>query len=172
MTKPRRRIFHYFAMVILLVATIYYYIIASNLGGKAVQVEFYQGDIPGRTRQVFYARWVGYFINFSLVFFALLLMSGIGWTSILFTVALVMVWASMFLIGMFVRTSYKWGFFAVAVVLWALIAWQTLGIARSYTDTVDSTTHKTFAMLAAWELFMMYPLPYLPKENSSQLTRN
>jgi bacteriorhodopsin len=163
MTNPRRRVFHYFAISMLSVATIYYFIIASNLGGAAVPVEFRGGNILNRTRQVFYARWVGYFINFALIWFALLLMSGVGWASILFTVGLSMLWATMFLIGMFVRSSYKWGFFVMAIILWALIIWQVMGIARSYANTVDSTTHRTFTLLALWELFFMsapHPPPH------------
>lgn len=166
MTNPRRRVFHYFAISMLSVATIYYFIIASNLGGAAVPVEFRGGNILNRTRQVFYARWVGYFINFALIWFALLLMSGVGWASILFTVGLSMLWATMFLIGMFVRSSYKWGFFVIAIILWALIIWQVMGIARSYANTVDSTTHRTFTLLALWELFFMsapHPPPPTPQ---------
>lgn len=155
MTNPRRRVFHYFAISILSVATVYYFIIASNLGGAAVPVEFRGGNILNRTRQVFYARWVGYLINFSIIWFALLLMSGVGWASILFTTGLTMLWSSMFLMGMFVRSSYKWGFFVFAIVLWALITWQTMGIARSYAGTIDATTHRTFSLLAAWTLFFM-----------------
>lgn len=83
MTNPRRRVFHYFAMSILLVATIYYFIMASNLGSRGVPVEFRQNGILGRTRQVFYTRWVGYFINFNIIWLALLLMSGVGWGTII-----------------------------------------------------------------------------------------
>jgi len=58
----------------------------SNLGGHAVRVEFRHDGVPNRTRQVFWVRWIGYFINFSLIFFALLLLSGVGWASILLSV--------------------------------------------------------------------------------------
>lgn len=87
-TNPRRRAFHYFSIAILLVATIYYYVLASNLGGHAVLVEFRHYGLLNRTRQVFWVRWIGYFINFSLIFFALLLLSGVGWASILLYVSL------------------------------------------------------------------------------------
>lgn len=82
-TNPRRRAFHYFSTAILLVATIYYFVLASNLGGHGVVVEFRHYGLARRTREVFWVRWIGYFINFSLIFFALLLLSGVGWASIL-----------------------------------------------------------------------------------------
>lgn len=82
-TNPRRRAFHYFSTAILLVATIYYFVLASNLGGHGVVVEFRRDGLVRRTREVFWVRWIGYFINFSLIFFALLLLSGVGWANIL-----------------------------------------------------------------------------------------
>lgn len=173
-TKPRRRVFHYFAITILTVTTIYYFIMASNLGGRAVLVQFRGGNILNRTRQVFYTRWVGYFINFSLIFFALLLMSGVGWATILFTVGLVMLWASMFLIGMFVRSVYKWGFFVIGYVLYFLIVWHTMGIARSHAGTINANTHRTFTTLAGWTLFLMllYPISWALSEGGNRITND
>jgi bacteriorhodopsin len=173
-TNPRRRIFHYFAISILLITTIYYFIIASNLGGKGVPVEFRADGLVDRTRQVFYARWVGYFINFSLAWFALLLLSGVGWASILFTIGLVMLWATMFLIGMFVHTTYKWGFFVFAIVLYAFIGWQTLGNARSYATRFDAGTLSTFTILAGWQLFFMllYPISWGLSEGGNRISND
>ncbi|KAL7268675.1 hypothetical protein RUND412_008693 [Rhizina undulata] len=161
-TDSRKRVFHYISIAILLVASIYYYIMASDLGGYAVPVEFRHDGLVRRTRQVFYTRWVGYFINFSLAFFALLLLSGVGWASILFTIGLTMLWATMFLIGEFVSSSYKWGFFVFAICLYFFICWQTLGIARRYAYRVDPEVHKTFAGLTAYLLFFMalYPISW------------
>ena len=173
-TNPRRRIFHYFAIGILLITTIYYYIIASNLGGTGVPVEFRADGLVDRTRQVFYARWVGYFINFSLAWFALLLLSGVGWASILFTTGLVMVWATMFLIGMFVRSTYKWGFFVFAIVMYVFIGWQTLGVARSYTTRFDAGTLRSFTILAGWQLFFMllYPISWGLSEGGNRISND
>lgn len=154
-TAPRKRIFHYLALSILLIATIYYYVLASNLGSHAVPVEFRHGNIYTRTRQVFYARWIGYFLNFSLIWLALGLLSTVGWASILFTIGLTMLWATMFLIGELVRSSYKWGFWVIAVVLYGLLAWQVMGIARKYANRAEGNVGKMFTALAAWELFMM-----------------
>lgn len=173
-TNARRRVFHYFSILILLVATIYYFILASNLGSSAVPVQFFHLGIINRTRQVFYARWVGYFINFSLIWFALLLLSGVGWASILYTIGLTMLWASMFLMGMFVRSSYKWGFLAIGVVIYFLIAWQSMGVAKRYALRMDVLTHKTYTNLAAWTLFLMllYPIAWGVSEGGNRITND
>ncbi|KAI5778453.1 hypothetical protein EDC01DRAFT_782931 [Geopyxis carbonaria] len=186
-TNPRRRIFHYFSISILLVATIYYFVLASNLGATAVPVQFRGGNIRNRTRQVYYTRWIGYLVNFALAFFALLLMSGVGWATIVFTTGLVMLWATMFLVGELVRSSYKWGFFVLAWLLYALIVWQVLGIARSYAarltntgaagaagDRRGSTVGKVFTTLAAWELFLLalYPIAWGLSEGGNRITND
>ncbi|CAZ79554.1 unnamed protein product [Tuber melanosporum] len=161
-TSPRRRVFHYFSIAILLVGTIYYYAMASNLGGHAVPVQFRRDGLLSRTRQVFWVRWIGYFINFSLIFFALLLLSGVGWASILFTIGLTMLWAVMLLVGGLVRSDYKWGFYVFALLVYFFILWQVLGVARKYASRVDAGVHKIFSGLAAYTLFFMllYPISW------------
>jgi len=174
MTNPRRRVFHYFAISILFIATIYYFIMASDLGGRGVPVEFRQGNIAGRTRQVFYARWVGYFLNFNIIWLALLLMSGAGWASILYTLLLNSIWAVMLLIGMFVRSSYKWGFYLFALLSYFLLAWQTMGVVRRYTARLDAPTHRAFTALAAYTLFfqLIYPIAWGVSEGGNRITND
>lgn len=155
MANPRRRVFHYFASAILFITGIYYFVMASNLGSHAVPVEFRENGILNRTRQIFYARWIGYFLNFTLTWFALTLLSGVGWASILFTMGLSMLWALLFLLGSLVRSSYKWGFFLLALVTYFLLAWQTMGVARTFSARWSADAAKIFTMLAAYELFMM-----------------
>jgi len=158
-TNPRRRAFHYFSIAILLIASIYYFVMASNLGARAVPVEFRRHYVPSHglnpTREVFWVRWIGYFINFPLVIFSLLLLSGVGWATILFTIGLTMLWATMHLVGALVSTSYKWGFFGFGVFIYLFIAWQLMGVAKKYAARVDVAANKTYSGLAAYILFLM-----------------
>ena len=59
MTKHRQRVYHYLALALLLVPTITYYTMASNLGSTAVRTQFREDGIPGRTRQIFWVRYIG-----------------------------------------------------------------------------------------------------------------
>lgn len=151
----------------------------SNLGGHAVPVEFRHDGLPNRTRQVFWVRWVGYFINFSLIFFALLLLSGVGWASILLsvihyptqlfnpslmlkgggvtysTIGLTMLWATMLLVGGLVSSTYKWGYYVFALLIYFFILWQVLGVSRKHASKLDAGVHKAFSGLAAYTLFLM-----------------
>jgi bacteriorhodopsin len=78
------------------------------------------------------------------------------------TIGLTMIWATMFLCGALVSSSYKWGFFVFALLIYYFIIWQVLGVARKYTSRVEPGVHKIFAGLAAYEIFFMYPLPPSP----------
>ncbi|TGZ78457.1 family A G protein-coupled receptor-like protein, partial [Ascodesmis nigricans] len=173
-TASTRRIFHYIATAILLITTIYYFVMASDLGATAVPVEFRRYGLLGRTRQIFYTRWIGYFLNFSLIWFALLLLSGVGWGSIIYTVGLVMLWALMFLLGALVASSYKWGFWIIAVVLYFLICWQVMGVARRFASRVSTEAGRIFLMLAGWELLMMllYPIAWACCEGGNKITND
>lgn len=56
-------------------------------------------------------------------------------------------------------SSYKWGFFVFAVLIYFFIIWQVLGVARSYARRVEPSVHKIYFALAAWVLGLMY-VPY------------
>lgn len=71
------------------------------------------------------------------------------------TLGLVSLWNVMFLIGMFVHSTYKWGFYTFALLTYFFIAWQTMGIARSYASRLDPLAHRVFTMLSGYELFLM-----------------
>lgn len=149
--NARRRIFHYFSLLILLIATIYYYVLASNLGNTAVRI-YLDNNIA---REVFYARWVGYFINFSLITFALALLSGCDWPGVLFSVVLAMIWAVMYLCGALTVSTYKWGFFVFAVFAQFVLVWQLLLVARTFAGRHDIIIRNTFSTLVLYELGLM-----------------
>jgi len=150
-TNSRRRVFHYFALLILLIATIYYFVLASDLGSTAVPMYLNNYE----TRQVFYVRWVGYFLNFSLITFALALLSGADWPGVLFAVVLAMIWAVMYLCGALTISSYKWGFFVFAVYVQFVLVWQLLFVARTFAGRHDVVVRNAFSMLALYELGLM-----------------
>lgn len=72
------------------------------------------------------------------------------------TIGLAMLWAVMFLVGGLVPSSYKWGFFVFAVLIYFFIVWQVLGVARAYARRVEPGVHKMYLALSAWTLSLMY----------------
>ena len=69
-TKPRQqRIFHYITAAITMVAAIAYFSMASNLGWTAIRVEFERSNpkVAGNMRQIFYVRYIDWFITTPLL---------------------------------------------------------------------------------------------------------
>lgn len=65
-TKHRsHRVFHYITAAITLTAAISYFTMASNLGYAAIEVEFLRArrQTSGRTRAVFYVRYIDWFVT-------------------------------------------------------------------------------------------------------------
>ena len=66
-TRHRQRVFHYIALALLMVPTIAYFTMAGDLGGTPIQTQFRQNGLPGRTRQIFWVRFVGKCASFDFL---------------------------------------------------------------------------------------------------------
>lgn len=88
--KPRRdRIFHYITSAIVFVAAIAYFTMGSNLGFTPIEVEWFRSRSPtvrGRFREIFYVRYIDWFITTPLLLIDLLLTAGLPWPKILWLV--------------------------------------------------------------------------------------
>lgn len=64
-TKPRtERVFHYITISITLVASVAYFAMASNLGWASIFVEFFRGGkVAGNTREIFYVRYIDWYVS-------------------------------------------------------------------------------------------------------------
>lgn len=65
-TVPRRnRLFHYITAAITFTAAIAYFTMASNLGYAPIAVEFRRssGLVSGATREIFYVRYIDWFVT-------------------------------------------------------------------------------------------------------------
>ncbi|KAF8557897.1 heat shock protein 30, partial [Imleria badia] len=106
-SRRHNRIFHFIPLIVLSVASVAYFAMASDLGWTLVTAEF-RGH---PTRQIWYVRYIQWFINAPL-----LLLSLLSFTHIATAQILTILFFSWFLvvnglIGALVSSSYKWGFF-------------------------------------------------------------
>lgn len=117
--KHRRdRIFHYITASILSVATIAYFSMGANLGFTPIAVEFHRNDpqVRGAYRQVFYARYIDWFITTPLLLLDLLLTAGMPWPTIFWVILCDWIMIITGLIGALVVSRYKWGYFAFGII--------------------------------------------------------
>lgn len=114
-TKPRtNRIFHYITAGITMVAAIAYYSMGANLGWTPIGVEFSRSDsdVRGVNREIFYVRYIDWFITTPLLLLDLLLTAGMPWPTILWVILVDEVMIVTGLVGALVHSQYKWGYFA------------------------------------------------------------
>lgn len=114
-TKPRRdRLFHYITAGIVMVAAIAYFTMGSNLGFTPIQVEFTRSDpkVRGTFREIFYVRYIDWFITTPLLLLDLLLTAGMPWPTILWVILVDWIMIVTGLVGALVKSTYKWGYFA------------------------------------------------------------
>jgi len=151
------RIFHYLFISALAVGSIVYFAQASDLGWSVVS----QANNIGRgTRQIFWAKYVLWVVEFPVVIIALGLLSGISWATIFYEVFLSWVWVISYLVGAFTTTNYKWGFFTFGTFAWLALAVHTLRDGSVGAKRLGVT--RDHSALSGWVnfLWLLYPIAW------------
>lgn len=171
--KPHQRLFHYITLYALVVLAYQYFTMASNLGWVPIQAEFshvwidhaIQSTQPGM-RQIFYVRWVAYFLAFPAYLLNWAALVGLPWSAALFTVGAQEVMVVSFLIASLVKTSYKWGYYTFGVLALFLVIyslWKEYLVAAYELDSIQGTIvrKRTFIInsLASF-LLLLYPIAF------------
>ncbi|KAI1844136.1 hypothetical protein JX265_011030 [Neoarthrinium moseri] len=143
------RIFHYIFTVSLLVGTIAYFSWASNLAHVIIN-----------GRQIYWAKYVYWVVEFPAIIVALGLLSGVSWATILYNTFLSWIWVISYLVSAFTLSTYKWGFYAFGTVAWLILAFNTLSSGASSAKRVGVSGHHSF--LAGWTnlLWLLWPIAF------------
>ncbi|KIP09605.1 hypothetical protein PHLGIDRAFT_22832 [Phlebiopsis gigantea 11061_1 CR5-6] len=123
--RPRgTRLFHQLAIIILSTMSISYFSMASDLGSTPISVEF-RGE---GTRQIYYVRYIQWFITFPLLLLELLLTTGLSLSDIMTTLFMGVVMVICGLVGALVHSDYKWGYYVFGVCslfyVWYVLLWH------------------------------------------------
>lgn len=168
-TVPRRnRIFHYITAAITLVASIAYFTMASNLGYAAIPVEFIRSNpkVAGMNgenyREIFYVRYIDWFVTTPLLLMDLLLTCGLPWPTILYTILMDEVMVVTGLVGALVASSYKWGYFVFAMFALFFIAYNVCYVGLQHAAAINSNVKRTFLICGVWTIFLwfLYPIAW------------
>ncbi len=108
--------YHSLAVMIVALGAVAYFIMASNLGYTGIATEFGHHIPPNETRQVWYARWVYYVLTMPLIALLFTLHGRATVADSLLVAFMAAAWPAALLIGGLIRTSYKWGLYAFAVL--------------------------------------------------------
>lgn len=113
--RAGEKIFHYLFTISLFTGTIAYFTMASDLGWVAVNAADTL-SAPG-PRQIFYARYINWFVGWTPLVIAVSLLSCVSWATVIYNVALTWTLAASWLINSVVSDNYKWQYYA-----WGLLA--------------------------------------------------
>jgi len=164
-TKPRSdRVFHYITAGITMVAAIAYFSMASNLGFTPIAVEFHRSahTVSGAYREIFYVRYIDWFITTPLLLMDLLLTAGMPWPTLLWVVLVDEVMIVSGLVGALVVSDYKWGYFTFGCAALFYIVYQLVWEARRHANALGQDVGRVFLMCGSLTtvLWILYPVAW------------
>ncbi|EXJ70231.1 uncharacterized protein A1O5_06299 [Cladophialophora psammophila CBS 110553] len=157
-----QRLLYYIAAGLTLIPAISYFCMGSNLGWTAILVEWVRSDpeVHGDMRQIFYVRYIDYFITVPLLLTMLLLSCGLPTSTLLYTLLMGEVWVIMALVGALVHSEYKWGFFTFGTVALLFVCFALIYEGRAYARTLGQDILRVYTVCSAWvvSLWIVYPI--------------
>ncbi|KAG6382143.1 hypothetical protein JVT61DRAFT_787 [Boletus reticuloceps] len=165
----KTRVFHYIPLIVLSVATVAYFSMASDLGWTLIRSEF--DSHP--TRQIWYVRYIQWFINAPLLLFAMLSFTQAATAQILTILFFSWFLVVNGLIGALVTSSYKWAYFVFGLFGLFFIWVQMLGVIPWQSNQLPHWTFKPgFLIGAAYISFMwmLYPICWGLSEGSNTIS--
>ena len=164
-TKPRtHRLFHYITAAITFVAAIAYYSMASGLGQTPVLVEF-GGDhheMGGVTREMFYVRYIDWFVTTPLLLLDLLLTSGTPTPTIAITILMDEVMIVTGLVGALTPSTYKWGYWTFGTAAFLYVVYSLVFVGRTYANALGPNPSRAYnlcgvVLVGVW---FLYPIAW------------
>jgi bacteriorhodopsin len=168
--KHGERVFHYLFGIATFTGGIAYFAMASDLGNVAVATELNNGGNHSVTRQIWYARYINWFVSWAMLDIAVLLLSGVSWATVLFSVGLSWIWVSSWLAGAFVTTTYKWGFFVFGLFAYFVLALQLSYHGLTSARRIGSSNHYTLATSLLLFLWLLYPIAWGLDEGGNKIS--
>ncbi|KAH7419633.1 heat shock protein 30 [Cadophora sp. MPI-SDFR-AT-0126] len=165
--KAGEKIFHYLFTISLFVGAISYFAMASDLGSTPVLTSVQDKGL----RQIFYVRYINWFVGWTPLILAVGLVSGVSWATIIFNVALTWIilnstaltllkWVASWLSGALVDTTYKWGFFVFGTFAYFLVSASLLTSGLTTARRLNIT--KSYLSIAGYLVFFwfLYPIAW------------
>ncbi|KAF3759922.1 family A G protein-coupled receptor-like protein [Cryphonectria parasitica EP155] len=166
MTKPQtHRLFHYITAGITAVACIAYWSMGSDLGQVPIQAEFIRpGTITNAagTREIFYVRYIDWFVTTPLLLTDLLLTAGVPWPTLLITILADEIMIVTGLVGALTQTSYKWGYWVFGMFAFFFVVYELVVDARRHASALGGTISSTFVRCGVLTIFLwfLYPIAW------------
>ncbi|KAI0328825.1 heat shock protein 30 [Cubamyces sp. BRFM 1775] len=168
-TRPRgTRLFHQIAIVVITTGALSYFSMASDLGATPIPVEFRGFG----TRQIWYVRYIQWFISFPLLLLELLLATGLSLSDIFTTLFMAIVLVITGLVAALVPSTYKWGYYTFGLLALFYIWYVLLHHGPRTTFAAGASLKTGYTMAAGYLSFLLllYPLAWALSEGANVIT--
>ncbi|KIK94791.1 hypothetical protein PAXRUDRAFT_426369 [Paxillus rubicundulus Ve08.2h10] len=164
--RNRNRTFHQIPIIVLTVASIAYFSMASDLGFVVIQSQ------RGPTRQIWYVRYIQWFINAPLLLLGLLAFTGMSTSDILTTMFFAWVLVICGLVGALVSSTYKWGYYVFGLFALFYIWYRLHGHARRFPFRSGGNFRGGYRTGAGYLTFiwLLYPICWGLSEGSNTIS--
>jgi len=144
---------------------------ASDLGATPIDVEF-RGHGGDPSRQIWYVRYIQWFINFPLLLLELLLATGLSLSDIVTTLFMADVLVVCGLVGALVHSTYKWGYYVFGVAALFYVWFALLWHAPSSTFAAGGTVRRGYYLSAGFLSFVLitYPIAWACAEGGNVIS--
>jgi len=156
-----QRLFHYITATITLVAAIAYFSMGAGLGQTPIVAEF-TGRWGAGTREIFYVRYIDWFVTTPLLLLDLLLTAGLPWPTIMTVILMDEVMIVTGLVGALTSSSYKWGYYTFGCVALLYVLYHLLITARKHALALGPNVSRTYNMCGVLTIFLwfLYPIAW------------
>jgi len=164
------RIFHYLFSIAAFTGGIAYFTMASDLGNTPVATQLNNGGTHSVTRQIWYVRYINWFVSWAILDIAVLLLSGVSWATVLYAVGLSWIWVVSWLSGALITTSYKWGFFTFGTFAYLVLAFHLAHWGLASARRAGSSGHYTLVTFTLLFVWMLYPIAWGLDEGGNKIS--
>jgi bacteriorhodopsin len=164
------RIFHYLFSIATFTGGIAYFTMASDLGNTPVSTQLNNGGDHSITRQIWYVRYINWFVSWAMLDIAILLLSGVSWATVLYAVGLTWIWVVSWLSGALITTSYKWGFFTFGTFAYLVLAFHLAHWGLASARRTGSSKHYTLVTFTLLFVWMLYPIAWGLDEGGNKIS--
>lgn len=154
--RQGEKIFHYLFTISLLAGAISYFTMASDLGSVPIATS----TGASGTREIFYARYINWFVGWTPLVLAIGLFSGVSWATIIYNIVLTWAWIVSWLAGALVATTWKWGYFVFGTFIYFILALSLLHTGSITAGRLGITKHYTGLTGYLVFLWLLYPIAW------------
>lgn len=136
----------------------------SNLGWAAIPVEFPRSDpeVAGLVRQMFYVRYIDWFLTTPLLLMDLLLTCALPWPTIFYVIFMNWIMIVTGLVAALVQTRYKWGFYTFGCAAFFVVVYTIVFEGRAYARSLGVDVNRVYTICGVWTigLWFLYPIAF------------